>query len=129
AFPATAARAGFGVSLVLSAYLAYWWRRRTGSDAGLALDLAGLAVLVLVNAALLRVSSLASLAALVRVSDLPVTEVPIGVREGAAGSSQGPVTRARRARLLAPAVLAAILLIAGFFIAPRSRAVDAPSPY
>ena len=132
AFPATAARMGFAVSLVLSAYLAFWWRRRAGPDAGMATDLAGLAVLVLVNAALLRVSSLASLAALVRVSDLPVVAPAAnGEREdrSASGPLEATVARARGARLLVPAALAAILLIAGFFIAPRSRAADAPSPY
>jgi len=144
AFPAAAARAGFVVSLALSAYLAYWWRRRAGTDAGFVLDVAGLAVLVLVNAALLRVSSLASLAALVRVSDLPAAahepraHAGITTKDGspqtreprtAAASLQTTVGRARRARLFAPALLAAVLLIAGFFIAPRSRATEAPSPF
>jgi hypothetical protein len=128
AFPATAARAGFAVSLALSAYLAYWWRRRAG-DAGVVIDLAGLAVLALVNAALLRVSSLASLAALVRVSDLPaVAGLPSGEGENRQVGRKAPVAPARGARLLAPAALAAILLIAGFFIAPRSRGTEA-SPF
>ena len=129
AFPATAARAGFAVSLALSAYLAYWWRRRGGHDAGVLVDLAGLAVLVLVNAVLLRVSSLASLAALVRVSDLPATAgLASGEGESRPGALASPVMRARRARLLAPAVLAAILLITGFFVAPRSRGGES-SPF
>lgn len=128
AFPATAARAGFAVSLVMSAYLAFWWRRRAGPDASVGLDLAGLAVLALVNAALLRVSSLASLAALVRVSDLPAPASP-GAKRGAAGAPAGDRRAFARGRLVAPGALATLLLIAGFFVAPRSRFADAPSPF
>ena len=101
---ATAARAGFAVSLILSAYLALWWRRRAGGSGGIALDLIGLAILALVNGALLRISSLASLAALIRASDLPANRAP----------------RSAGYRLLG--LVAVGLLVLGFTLAPRPRA-------
>jgi hypothetical protein len=101
ALQATATRAGFAVSLVLSAYLALWWRRRAAPAAGPLLDFLGVLGLVLVNGALLRISSLASLAALIRASDLP----PAGARSE------------RRGRYTW-SLLAAGLLAAGFLIAP-----------
>ena len=101
ALQATATRAGFAVSIVLSAYLALWWRRRAAAAGGILFDLLGLLALVLVNGALLRISSLASLAALIRASDLPAGGTP----------------RARRGSYTW-SLLAAGLLAAGFLLAP-----------
>lgn len=112
AIHATAARAGFGVSLVVSAYLAFWWRGRAEGSGGAFLDGLGLAALVLVNAALLRVSSLASLAALVRASDLLGAE-PERRRHGGLGL----------------ATLAAALLTAGFFLAPGASRQEVAAPF
>jgi hypothetical protein len=64
---------GLRGSLVLSAYLAYWWRRRAGSDAGPGArprGLAGASCSSTRRCCAFR--RFASLAALVRVSDLPV---------------------------------------------------------
>lgn len=103
AYHATAARAGFAVSLLVSAYLAVWWRRRAGVTGGLLPDAIGLALLIVVNVVLARVSSLASLAALIRASDLPAN----GVRRSR--SRHGLMT-----------IGAAILLVLTFLVSPRS---------
>lgn len=108
---ATAARAGFAVSLLLSAYLVLWWRRRAGAGVTLVSDLAGLAALILINAVLFRVSSVASLAALVRASDA------------------SSLARAeRRGRDMFLTVAAALLVVAVFFVSPRGPSVPAAPP-
>jgi hypothetical protein len=112
AFHATAARAGLCVSLLLSAYLAFWWRRRSGGSADWRFDLAGLCALLIVNAALFRISSLASLAALIRASELPPEEHGQGARAG---------------RVLG--FVAAAVLTIGFFLAPRPAPAQAAASF
>lgn len=109
---ATAARAGFAVSLVLTIYLAIWWRGRAAGAGRPLEDLLGLAALVMVNAALLRVSSLASMAALVRASDLP--PAPAGPSRLGGGAF---------------AALAALVLTVGFFVSPQSLGPGSASPF